>query len=117
MKITTDNNIDQFILLDLNKVYITFDDDSEVKLNNITDYDIDLNKIENSTIELTTEFSSAELENRFKGKKINHINLIHIEAKGYVAGEDKDRMITLELIINNQSTYKFQYCPEWTCSQ
>ena len=90
MKITIDDNIEQFILLDLIEVCITFDDDSEVKLNNITDYDIDLNKIENSTIELTTEFSSAELENRFKGKKINHINLIHIEAKGYVAGEDKD---------------------------
>lgn len=41
----------------------------------------------------------------------------HFPVDGPVVDEDKDRMITLELIINNQSTYKFQYCPEWTCSQ
>lgn len=100
MKITTDDNIEQFILLDLIKVCITFDDDVEVKLNNIIDYDIDLNKIESSTIELTTESSSVDIENRFKGKKSNHINLIHIEAKGYVGDENKDINVFYDIPCN-----------------
>mgnify|MGYP003295047072 CR=1 FL=1 len=37
-----ENNVEEYILDRIKKVYIRFDDDIEVKLEHITEYDIDL---------------------------------------------------------------------------
>lgn len=80
MKITTENNV--HILDRIKKVYIGFDDNTEVQLDQIINYDIDLDKIEYSIIKLTNALGNAELENHFKGNKRNRIIYVHIEFIG-----------------------------------
>lgn len=82
MKITVENDVTQFVLCEINCVYIEFSDGIEAKLDCITDYDIDLDNIDCSIIGLTNTFFNTEIENRFKGKKSNHVILVHIEATG-----------------------------------
>lgn len=89
MKVTTKNNEKQFILDEIKAVYIGFDDNTEVKLNRITEYDIDLDKIEESFIELTNAAVDVEIENHFVGNKNNHIIYVDIEALGFEIGSCK----------------------------
>ena len=79
MKITTENNIKQFILNRINRVYIKFSDDVEIKLDKIIDYDLDIDSNDISTIELTSAMQDCEIINRFNDKKKNRITFIHIE--------------------------------------
>ena len=79
MTITTENNVKQYILHRIEKVYIGFDDNTEVVLKDVAEYDIDLDKNEYSTIELTNVFNDAVLENHFKGNKKNRVIYVHIE--------------------------------------
>lgn len=83
MKITTENNVSEFILDKINNVYIGFDD-TEIILKDIVEYDIDLDRVDCSTIEFTNAFSNVELENYFIGNKNNNIIYVHIEASGIV---------------------------------
>lgn len=88
MKVTTENNVENFVLYEINSVYLLFNDEVEVELNNIIEYDFDFDKIECSTIELLNELNNSEIENRFGARKNNHITFIHIEATGVCLGED-----------------------------
>lgn len=82
MKITTENNVKNFILDRIKNVYIGFDDNIEVKLDAIIDFDIDLSDGDNSTIELTNVFEHIEILNHFKTAKSTRIIYVHIEATG-----------------------------------
>ena len=82
MKVTVENNVEKFILESIKTVCIGFDDNTEVTLRAIVDYDIDLDKIESSTIGLTNAFTDVEIENHFRGNKHNQIIYIHIYARG-----------------------------------
>ena len=53
MKVITENNVNEYILDRIKKVYIGFDDNIEVELNNIIEYDIDLDNIDMSMLEFT----------------------------------------------------------------
>jgi hypothetical protein len=76
MKITTEEKVKDFILDRVNLAILTFDDDTEIKLTEITDIDIDLNKLEISYINFTNALHNVELENCFsKNKKITHVYL------------------------------------------
>ena len=81
MKVTTENNVKQYILHTINNVYIGFNDNVEVVLNQITEFDIDLDGANNSTIEFKTDISNIELANYFSNKK-NHIIYVRMEATG-----------------------------------
>lgn len=89
MKITTENNFKQFALDRINKVYIGFDDNVEVKLEHVIDYDIDLDKIEYSTIELTNSLSDVKLINHFKGNSNSKIIYLKIKAIGIALDDYK----------------------------
>lgn len=82
MKITTEDNVKVYILDRINKVYIGFDDNTEVELNQITEHDIDLDNIDISTISFGNLLFDVEIQNHFKGNKSNHVIHIHIEAIG-----------------------------------
>lgn len=82
MKVITDNNVKQFILDRIDKVYIGFNDNIEVTLKHITDYNIDLDKIEYNTIEFTNALSDKEMINHFKGNSNSKIIYIKIKATG-----------------------------------
>lgn len=84
MKVKTERNIKEFILHKINKVFIGFDDNIEVELNNIVDYDIDLDNIEYSTIGVTNFLSNKEIENHFVGNKTKDIIYVRIEAEGII---------------------------------
>lgn len=81
MKITTENNVKNFILDRIKNVYIGFNDNVEVKLNSITDFDIDLSDGYNSTIELTNTFENIEIINHFNSTN-SRIIYVYIEAIG-----------------------------------
>lgn len=92
MKVTVENNVEKFILESIATVCIGFDDNTEVTLREIMDYDIDLDKIESSTIGLTNAFTDVEIENHFRGYKRNQIIYVHIYARGVdnLSGERLD---------------------------
>lgn len=79
MKITIENNAKEYFIDRIQNVYIGFDDNVEVKLNQIVEYDIDLDNTDCSTIEFRNAFNSTEIENHFKGNSKNHIIYIRIE--------------------------------------
>ena len=87
MKVTTENNAKQFALDRIKKVYIGFDDNIEVTLNYIKDYNIDLDRIDCSTIEITNALDNVEIENHFS--KDSHIIYVHIEASGVLIESDE----------------------------
>ena len=89
MKVITENNVKNFILDKICKVYIGFDDNIEVKLDSIIDYDLDLDKIECSTIGFTNMFNNVEIENHFRRNRRNHIIYVNIEAVGYIMDQNK----------------------------
>lgn len=114
MKVTTENNVRQFILKQIESVYIGFDDNIEVKLSNIVDYDIDLNRTSYSTIDLTDVLHDVQIENHFnKNSKIIHI---HIEGKGVVVEDcDKEFDVLYDIpcdmkIIKFRTTGSFTEC-------
>ena len=92
MKVTVENNVEKFILESIKTVCIGFDDNTEVALREIVDYNIDLDKIESSTIWLTNAFTDVEIENHFRGNKHNQIIYVHIYARGVdnISGERLD---------------------------
>ena len=89
MKVITENNVNEYILDRIKKVYIGFDDNIEVELNNIIEYDIDLDNIDMSMLEFTNSLFNTEIENRFNEKKSNHIIYVHIEAIGFIPSKNK----------------------------
>lgn len=80
MKVTVENNVNEYVLDRIKNVYIGFDDNTEVKLNQIVDFNIDLDNIDISTISLTNALENVEIINHFKGNKINDIFYVCIEA-------------------------------------
>jgi hypothetical protein len=88
MKVITDNNVKQFILDRIDKVYIGFNDNIEVTLKHITDYDIDLDKIEYSTIEFANALSDKEMINHFKGNSNSKIIYVKIKATGITLDDE-----------------------------
>ena len=79
MKVTSDNK--QFILDRINKVILCFKDGYEITLNQIMNYDFDLDRFETSTIQITNTLTDKEMLHRF-GKLENDadiITLVHIE--------------------------------------
>lgn len=90
MKITTEDNVKNYILSHIKYVYIGFDDNTEVMLPGVKEYDIDLDKVDYSTIELTNAFGNTEIENHFS--KHNRVIYVHIEACAVVL-ESSEKMI------------------------
>jgi len=90
MKMTAENNTEQFVLDDINTVYIGFDDNTEVKLDKIIEYDIDLDKIEHSFIELTNAETDTEIVNHFVGNKKNHVIYVDVKGKGFDIKNNKE---------------------------
>ena len=90
MKITTENNVKQYVLYRVNNVYIGFDDNIEVKLDQVTEFDIDLDSIDYSTIRFTNVLNNIEIANHFKSDKKNHIIYVHIEAIGVLPGDGQE---------------------------
>ena len=82
MKVTVENNVKQYILDKINKVYIGFNDNTEVKLDAIEEFYIDLSN-DYSTIELTNVFEDIEIINHFNSIKPTSIIYVHIEAIGW----------------------------------
>ena len=103
MKVTVENNINEYILNRIKNVYIGFDDNVEVKLDQISDYDINLDKIDSSIIELTNILGNVELQNHFKGK--SRIIYVHIEFVGIdITGEQEFKVlydIPCDMVIRN----------------
>lgn len=78
MKVTSD--IKEGVMESIDKIILTFEDNVEIELNQIINYDIDLDCIEYSSIELTNALVNHDLLNRFKAKERTiKIKLIHIE--------------------------------------
>lgn len=80
MKVITKDNVKQFIFDKIQRVYIGFDDNTKVKLEQISEFDIDLDKFGTSTIEVTNGLHDIEIKNQFS--KNNHVVSVYIEAKG-----------------------------------
>lgn len=100
MKITTEDNVKQFILYRINAIYIGFDDNVEVKLDQISDWDFDFDKIELSTIEFTNVSNDVELESHFVGNKLNKIIYIHIDALGLLPERDEECRVFYDIPCN-----------------
>ena len=82
MKVIVENNVKQFVLDRINKVYIGFDDNVEVSLDQIIDYDIDLDRVDCCSIGFTNAISDVEMINHFKGDNKSKIIYVKIEATG-----------------------------------
>lgn len=95
MKVTTGNNVKQFSLSRIKAVYIGFDDNTEVTLNQIVDYDIDLDRIDCSTIEFTNTLDNVEIENHFS--KNSHIICVRIDGIGYLPDSDKETTVFYDI--------------------
>lgn len=81
MIVTADDN-KQIVLDKIEKVLIVFTDDTKVTLNAITDFEADLDVADYSEIDITNALFDKELQNHFKGYKLNKIKEIFIEGKG-----------------------------------
>lgn len=79
MKTIVENNIKAYFIDRVNKIYIGFDDNAEVELNQIMDYDLDLDNECDSTISFVSAFNDREIENRFKGRKSNHVIYVRMD--------------------------------------
>ena len=99
------SKIKKGIMTQINKIILVFKDDIEIELNEIIDYDINLDYIDVSTIELTNMFLNNELLNRFKSKK-NKITLIHIEYEIY----DVDKKISEKVFLDIPCYMKIECC-------
>ena len=87
MKITTEYyDVQNFILNRIDKIYIGFNDNIDVKLTNITEYDINLNNECSSTIEFSNVFTNIELANHFRSN--SRIIYVRIEAFGIIADKN-----------------------------
>ena len=77
MKLTSD--IQNGILCNIKSITIVFEDNEAVVLNNIYDFDFDLDSIESSWIDITNAYINKTLVDRFAIKKghpkIKHINI------------------------------------------
>ena len=80
MKLISD--IQNGILCNIKSITIVFEDNEAVVLNNIYDFDFDLDSIESSWIDVTNAYINKILVNRFASKKenskIKHININYI---------------------------------------
>lgn len=77
MTLTTEDNVKEFVFDYMKSVILTFEDGSEIKLSQVTDIDIDLNRLEQSYIYITNALQDAELENCFS--KCKRIISVHCE--------------------------------------
>ena len=77
MKLTSD--IQNGFLRNIKSITIVFEDNEEVILDNIYDFDFDLDSIESSWIDVTNAYINKTLVDRFASKKenskIKHINI------------------------------------------
>lgn len=80
MKVTSE--INDYVLHNLHSMCILFDDKTEVELNHICSYDIDLDKIESSIINFVSHINNKELQNHFLNNKKNKITHIHMKFTG-----------------------------------
>ncbi len=80
MIITTENN-KQFILDRIKYIHLLFTDNTKITLSEITDFSLDLDSIDYSQIDITNALFDKELQNHFKGYKINKIKEVSIEEK------------------------------------
>ena len=80
MKLTSD--IQNGFLRNIKSITIVFEDNEEVILDNIYDFDFDLDSIESSWIDVTNAYINKTLVDRFASKKenskIKHININYI---------------------------------------
>lgn len=82
MKVTSENN-KQIILYGIKSLTIVFKDKTEVVLNHIRTYDLDLKANELSSITLSNALYDVEIINHFIGNKCNTIDFLHIEWNAY----------------------------------
>ena len=76
MKLTIEDNFKEFVFDHVKSVILTFEDNTEIKLSQVTDIDIDLNRLSKSYIYVTSAIDDSELENCYsKDKRITHVYL------------------------------------------
>ena len=97
MKITSDNK--QFIFDRIHKIILCFEDGCEVTLDQVTEWDFDLDRCDYSYIDLTNIFVDKELVNRFCTNK-ERINFIHIEGQGYEFYSASNDVIMIDIQCN-----------------
>ena len=90
MKVTTENNVKEYVLNRIENVHIGFNDNAEITLNHITEYNIDLDSIDYSTISFANAINNIEIENHFKNNKKSRVIYIHIDAIGYLIENGKE---------------------------
>lgn len=95
MKVTTEDNVKSFILIRFNTGYIRFSDNTEATINMITDYDIDLNKQEPSSIWLTSMGCNPKIKNPFKENK--RVVYVHVEATAFDPESSKDITVSYDI--------------------
>lgn len=75
MTLTIENNVKEFVFDYIKSAILTFEDGTEIELSQVTDIDIDLNRLGQSYIYMTNALQDSELENCYsKGKKIVHVH-------------------------------------------
>lgn len=88
MTLTIENNVKEFVFDYIKSAILTFEDGTEIKLSQVTDIDIDLNRLSQSYIYVTSAVQDSELENCYsKDKRITHV---HLEPVSVEIKEGKD---------------------------
>lgn len=80
MNILTKKDLEKYFIHNVKQVYIEFDDGCKVSLDQISQYDLDLDNDTNSIISFTNILENRELENRFNGRQSNRIVYVQINA-------------------------------------
>ncbi len=99
MKLVTNNN-KQFILDRIKNIILLFTDDTKITLSEITDFNLDLDSINCSEIDITNALFNKELQNHFKGYKKNKIKEIWIEGIGFSLDDCKGQQILYDIPCN-----------------
>lgn len=80
MKVTSDNK--QFLFYKIKKIILCFEDGCEVVLDQVKEWDFDLDRCDCSYIDFINMLVSKEIIDRFCTNK-EHIKFVHIEGEGY----------------------------------
>lgn len=83
MKMTIDKNTKQFVFDRAKTIRIGFSDNIEVKLDQIINYDLDLDVVGESTIDITSALFDVDVINRFQRNGSSRVIYVEIEMIGY----------------------------------
>jgi hypothetical protein len=80
---TIDRNTKQFVFDRAKTIRIGFSDNIEVKLDQIINYDLDLDVVGESTIDITSALFDVDVINRFQRNSSSRVIYVEIEMIGY----------------------------------